>query len=108
MSEAGLAAETRTPTPPEAEPSRNPFHSSGFARWWLASLVAGTGVGIQTVTVPLNQLLYAHLLRKGAWAWAGLPELDLSFLALVSSIAVMAAEMVSRSRISPTSTTSGS
>ncbi len=37
---------------PEAE-SRNPFESSRFTRWWLASLVAGTGVGIQTVTVPL-------------------------------------------------------
>ena len=34
-------------------PSRNPFASAGFARWWLASLVAGTGVGIQAVTVPL-------------------------------------------------------
>lgn len=33
--------------------SRNPFHSPRFRRWWTASLVAGTGVGIQTVTVPL-------------------------------------------------------
>jgi MFS family permease len=33
--------------------TRNPFASPGFARWWLASLVAGTGVGIQAVTVPL-------------------------------------------------------
>lgn len=33
--------------------SRNPFESKSFARWWLASLVAGTGVGIQAVTVPL-------------------------------------------------------
>lgn len=37
----------------DAIPSRNPFASPGFARWWLASLVAGTGVGIQSVTVPL-------------------------------------------------------
>lgn len=34
-------------------PSGNPFESRGFRRWWLASLVAGTGVGIQAVTVPL-------------------------------------------------------
>jgi|GEM_PF-1325924 len=32
---------------------RNPFASRAFARWWAASLVAGTGVGIQAVTVPL-------------------------------------------------------
>jgi MFS family permease len=33
--------------------SKNPFASSRFTIWWLASMVAGTGVGIQTVTVPL-------------------------------------------------------
>jgi MFS family permease len=33
--------------------SRNPFTAPGFARWWLATMVAGTGVGIQAVTVPL-------------------------------------------------------
>ena len=33
--------------------SRNPFTSPRFLRWWIASVVAGTGVGIQTVTVPL-------------------------------------------------------
>ncbi len=32
---------------------RNPFSSNRFTRWWLASVVAGTGVGIQAVTVPL-------------------------------------------------------
>jgi MFS family permease len=37
----------------EGRPSRNPFASAGFSRWLAASLVAGTGVGIQTVTVPL-------------------------------------------------------
>ncbi len=41
-------AGTFTPPPP-----RNPFASNYFTRWWLASMVAGTGVGIQTVTVPL-------------------------------------------------------
>jgi MFS family permease len=32
---------------------RNPFAARFFARWWLGSLAAGTGVGIQAVTVPL-------------------------------------------------------
>jgi MFS family permease len=33
--------------------TRNPFSVMGFRVWWLASVVAGTGVGIQSVTVPL-------------------------------------------------------
>lgn len=33
--------------------STNPFAASGFTRWWLGSLVAGTGLGIQAVTIPL-------------------------------------------------------
>ncbi len=40
-------------SPDRVSASRNPFRSEGFGRWWLASMVAGTGVGIQTVTVPL-------------------------------------------------------
>jgi Na+-transporting NADH:ubiquinone oxidoreductase subunit E len=46
---------------------------------------------IQSVTVPLNNLIYTHLLKEGALAWAGLPEVDLSFLALISFIGVIAA-----------------
>lgn len=46
---------------------------------------------VQTLTVPLNQLLFDHVLRKGAWAWAGMPELDLSFLGLITYIGVIAA-----------------
>ena len=39
---------------PESEPeSRNPFGSPPFVRWWAAGVVAGTGAGIQSVTVPL-------------------------------------------------------
>jgi MFS family permease len=44
------------PAAPELEAApetRNPFASRVFARWWLGSLAAGTGVGIQAVTVPL-------------------------------------------------------
>jgi MFS family permease len=33
--------------------TRNPFAAPQFKRWWLASMLAGTGVGIQSVTVPL-------------------------------------------------------
>lgn len=46
---------TADPIPAEAPPaeSRNPLRAPGFVRWWIASLMAGTGVGIQSVTVPL-------------------------------------------------------
>jgi len=33
--------------------SRNPFTNPNYRKWWAASVVAGTGVGIQTATVPL-------------------------------------------------------
>lgn len=46
---------------------------------------------VQSVTVPLNNLIYTWLLKAGALAWAGMPETDLSFLALISFIGVIAA-----------------
>ncbi|SLN26050.1 NADH:ubiquinone reductase (Na(+)-transporting) subunit E [Roseisalinus antarcticus] len=54
----------------------------------------GLGVAmtaVMGVTVPLNQLLYVWFLAPGAWGWAGLPELDLSYLSLVAFIGVIAA-----------------
>jgi Na+-transporting NADH:ubiquinone oxidoreductase subunit E len=48
-------------------------------------------VAVQTITVPVNHLIFAYLLDDGALAWAGLPEVDLSFLGLVSYIGVIAA-----------------
>ncbi len=54
----------------------------------------GLGVAVvvvQTITVVVNNLIYRYLLREGAWAWAGLPEIDLSFLGLISYIGVIAA-----------------
>jgi len=48
-------------------------------------------LAVQIITVPINHLIYALLLRKGALAWAGLPDVDLSFLGLVSYIGVIAA-----------------
>jgi Na+-transporting NADH:ubiquinone oxidoreductase subunit E len=54
----------------------------------------GLGVAVivvQTITVPANNLIYQYLLEDGALAWAGLPELDLSFLGFLSYIGVIAA-----------------
>jgi Na+-transporting NADH:ubiquinone oxidoreductase subunit E len=54
----------------------------------------GLGVAVvvvQTITVPVNYLIFAYLLAPGALAWAGLPDVDLSFLGLVSYIGVIAA-----------------
>jgi Na+-transporting NADH:ubiquinone oxidoreductase subunit E len=46
---------------------------------------------VQTITVPVNNLIFNGLLVEGAWAWAGLPEVDLTFLKLVAFIGVIAA-----------------
>lgn len=48
-------------------------------------------VVVQTITVPANNLMYTYLLRDGALAWAGLPDMDLSYLGLLSYIGVIAA-----------------
>ena len=46
---------------------------------------------VLAITVPVNNLIYQHLLREGALTWAGLPNVDLSFLGLISYIGVIAA-----------------
>lgn len=54
----------------------------------------GLGVAVvvvQAITVPANNLLYQHLLNDGALKWAGLPDIDLRFLGLLSYIGVIAA-----------------
>ncbi|MFT5510965.1 MAG: Na+-transporting NADH:ubiquinone oxidoreductase subunit E [Hyphomicrobiaceae bacterium] len=48
-------------------------------------------IAVQTITVPFNYLIQTYLLNEGAWTWAGLPEIDLSFLRLISFIGVIAA-----------------
>jgi Na+-transporting NADH:ubiquinone oxidoreductase subunit E len=48
-------------------------------------------IAVQAITVPVNNLLYQWLLKDGALAWAGLPDVDLSFLGLISYIGVIAA-----------------
>ena len=54
----------------------------------------GLGIAVVivlAVTVPVNNLLYQNLLAEGALDWAGLPNVDLSFLGLLSYIGVIAA-----------------
>jgi Na+-transporting NADH:ubiquinone oxidoreductase subunit E len=46
---------------------------------------------VQTITVPANNLIFQYLLKDGALAWAGLPDVDLGFLGLISYIGVIAA-----------------
>ena len=48
-------------------------------------------VVVQLITVPVNNLIYTHLLAPGALAWAGLGMLDLSYLKFVTFIGVIAA-----------------
>ena len=54
----------------------------------------GLGVAVIVVlaiTTPVNNLLLNYLLKEGALAWAGYPDVDLSFLAYISYIGVIAA-----------------
>lgn len=48
-------------------------------------------VAVQVLTVPANHLIYYWLLRDGALAWAGLPDVNLNFLGLIVYIGVIAA-----------------
>ncbi len=53
----------------------------------------GLGIAVilvQTITVPLNNLIYQHLLKAGALSWIGLGHVDLTFLGLLSYIGVIA------------------
>jgi Na+-transporting NADH:ubiquinone oxidoreductase subunit E len=55
---------------------------------------AGLGAAVivvQGITMPVNNLIFQYLLKPGALAWAGLPELDLSFLGFIAYIGVIAA-----------------
>ncbi len=60
------------------------------------SIETAVGLGaavivVQAITVPANNLVYTYLLKDGALAWAGLPNVDLSFLGLISYIGIIAA-----------------
>ena len=59
------------------------------------NLTTSLGLGVAvifvlTITTPVNWLVYSFLLAPGALAWAGLPQVDLSFLKLILFIAVIA------------------
>ena len=54
----------------------------------------GLGVAVVVVlgiSVPVNQIIYFNLLAPGALAWAGFPDIDLSFLGFITFIGVIAA-----------------
>ncbi len=48
-------------------------------------------IAVETITVPINNLIYTWVLDDGALAWAGMDDVDLSFLVLIASIGVIAA-----------------
>jgi Na+-transporting NADH:ubiquinone oxidoreductase subunit E len=47
-------------------------------------------VVVQVITVPVNNLIFNYLLKDGALAWAGLSDMDLSFLGFLCYIGVIA------------------
>jgi len=58
------------------------------------STAAGLGLAVvvvQAITIPVNNLIYRLVLQEGALAWAGLPNVDLTFLGLITYIGVIAA-----------------
>jgi Na+-transporting NADH:ubiquinone oxidoreductase subunit E len=70
----------------------------GMCTYLAVSKRVDTAVGVglamlvvQTVTVPVNNLIFNWLLAPGALAWAGLADVDLSFLRLIAFIGVIAA-----------------
>lgn len=55
---------------------------------------AGLGLAVNVLlvlTVPINNLILNGLLKPGALSWLGQPDLDLSFLGLLTYIGVIAA-----------------
>jgi Na+-transporting NADH:ubiquinone oxidoreductase subunit E len=70
----------------------------GMCTFLAVSKRVGTAVGlgiavvvVQTITVPVNHLIFEHILRPGALAWLGLEDTDLTHLRLISFIGVIAA-----------------
>lgn len=60
------------------------------------STAIGLGVAVivvQTLTMPINNILYHGLLKEGALDWAGMPDVDLNFLGLIVYIGVIAASV---------------
>ena len=60
------------------------------------STAIGLGISVmivQSITVPANNIILSYLLKPGALAWAGFPDIDLTFLGLISYIGVIAASV---------------
>ncbi|MBK22717.1 MAG: NADH:ubiquinone reductase (Na(+)-transporting) subunit E [Halobacteriovorax sp.] len=70
----------------------------GMCTFLAVSKKVSTSIGlgiavvvVQSITIPVNNLIYNYLLKEGALSWAGMPEVDLSFLGVISYIGVIAA-----------------
>ena len=70
----------------------------GMCTFMAVSKKVDTAIGlgiavvfVQAITVPVNNLIYQHVLKEGALAWAGLEAVDLTFLGLITYIGVIAA-----------------
>lgn len=57
----------------------------------IAVGLGGAVLFLQVITVPLNNLILNYLLKPGALAWAGQPDLDLTFLGFITYIGIIAA-----------------
>lgn len=70
----------------------------GMCTFLAVSKKIGTALGlgiavvvVQSLTIPINNLIYQFLIKDGALAWAGLSEVSLDFLGLITYISVIAA-----------------
>ena len=70
----------------------------GMCTFLAVSKKIGTALGlgiavivVQSLTIPINNLIYQFLIKDRALAWAGLPEISLDFLGLITYISVIAA-----------------
>ncbi|PIQ07790.1 MAG: NADH:ubiquinone reductase (Na(+)-transporting) subunit E [Ignavibacteriales bacterium CG18_big_fil_WC_8_21_14_2_50_31_20] len=70
----------------------------GMCTFMAVSKKVDTAIGlgiavifVQAITVPVNNLIYQSVLKEGALAWAGLENVDLTFLGLITYIGVIAA-----------------
>jgi len=70
----------------------------GMCTFLAVSKEVDTAVGlgiavviVQTITVPLNNLVYIYFLREGALSWMGFPDADLTFIGLITYICIIAA-----------------
>ncbi|MBM4139069.1 MAG: NADH:ubiquinone reductase (Na(+)-transporting) subunit E [Nitrospira sp.] len=70
----------------------------GMCTFLAISKKIGTALGlgiavivVQSLTIPINNLIYQFLIKDRALAWAGLPEISLDFLGLITYISTIAA-----------------